>query len=290
MSVEPHNDRITRPARGFSLIEVMVAVAILAVIIVGLLAMFYQTQRAFRTGLTQVDVLENGRAAMEMIVSDLRDVTASPDNPTLNVLIDLPNGYSGLQPLTLPANESRSVYLQDLGLLRRYNDDWTGELLRVGNADLGVGTLYRLVTNNVYPSLVSDYIAGPVARNFPLDPTLNFTRVIDGVVHFQILPFDSSGMLIVSNSPSLPGVVVSGRKIQGNIIGTYSFTNNAIPAAVDIELGVLEPRALEQFRARTNNPAKAQAYLLGQAGRIHFFKQRVSLRNAGRYFAVTNAP
>src|SRR3954471_19290395 len=94
-----------RPAwksRGFSLIEVMVAVAILAVIIVGLLAMFYQTQRAFRTGLTQVDVLENGRAAMEMSGSDLRDVTASPDNPTLNVLIDLPNGYSGLQPLTLP--------------------------------------------------------------------------------------------------------------------------------------------------------------------------------------------
>jgi hypothetical protein len=268
----------------------MVAVAILGVIIVGLLAMFYQTQRAFRTGLTQVDVLEAGRAAMEMIVGDLRDATASPDNPTVNLLIDLPNGYSGLPSMPLAGPDTAHVYLYDLPFVRRYNDDWTGELFRVGDADLGVGTLYRLVTNNINAPFVSDYIRSPAARNLPLNATLNFDRVIDGVVHFRILPFDSLGILITNkNSASVPGLVYSDRKIQGELVPTYSFTTNALPAAVDVELGVLEPKALEQFRARTNNPAKAQEYLLRQAGRIHFFKQRVELRNA-RYFAATNSP
>src|SRR5262249_44712767 len=56
-----------RHLHGFSLLEMMVAVTLLLVIIAALLTMFYQTQRAFRLSATQVDVLEAGRAAMELL-------------------------------------------------------------------------------------------------------------------------------------------------------------------------------------------------------------------------------
>ena len=54
------------PARlrrgAFTLIEIMVTVALLSFIILGLMAMFHQTQRAFRNSITQTDVLEGARA------------------------------------------------------------------------------------------------------------------------------------------------------------------------------------------------------------------------------------
>src|SRR4051812_38323136 len=49
--------------RGFSLIEILVVVALLSVIILGLVAMFHQTQKALLSTTTQVDFLEAGRAA-----------------------------------------------------------------------------------------------------------------------------------------------------------------------------------------------------------------------------------
>src|SRR6185295_14642440 len=59
---------------AFSLIEIMVVMGLLVVIILGLLLMFNQTQRAFRAGMTQVDVLENGRTATEMIARELSQI------------------------------------------------------------------------------------------------------------------------------------------------------------------------------------------------------------------------
>src|SRR6266581_6128658 len=86
---------------GFSLIEVMVAVSLLAVIIVGLLAMFYQTQRAFRSGIAQVDVLEGGRATLDLISRELQEMTAASDPTITNVNLfvrfpDLRSGQPGL--------------------------------------------------------------------------------------------------------------------------------------------------------------------------------------------------
>jgi hypothetical protein len=65
------------PSRAFSLIEIMVTVGLLTVIILGLLLMFNQTQRAFRAGMTQTDVLEAGRATMDMLARELEQMTPS---------------------------------------------------------------------------------------------------------------------------------------------------------------------------------------------------------------------
>ncbi|HPC60329.1 MAG TPA: prepilin-type N-terminal cleavage/methylation domain-containing protein, partial [Verrucomicrobiota bacterium] len=59
--------RRRRRRSAFSLVEILVTVALLSFIVLGLLAMFHQTQRAFRSSITQTDVLEAGRALTEII-------------------------------------------------------------------------------------------------------------------------------------------------------------------------------------------------------------------------------
>ena len=61
---------------AFSLVELLVAVALMTVIIVGLYSMFNETQRALRTNVSQVDVLESGRSAIELIVQDIQQAEA----------------------------------------------------------------------------------------------------------------------------------------------------------------------------------------------------------------------
>ena len=55
----------------------MVVVALLALIVMALMAVFNSTQTAFRAGVTQTDVLEGGRAAMDLIAADLRQMSPS---------------------------------------------------------------------------------------------------------------------------------------------------------------------------------------------------------------------
>ena len=269
--------------QAFSLIEIMVAVTLLAVIIVGLLAMFYQTQRAFRAGMAQVDVLEGGRATMELITRELQEVSASSDSPVTNFEARVPVGYASLN-LELPAGETISSTIQDLWFLRRFNDDWFGESYHVGNPVAGVGTLYRMFVTGGRTNApgLTDLLRTPlIDTNSPL--TTNFIRVADGVVHFRVVPFDSRGLLLTNNDFNAGIYAIPSGPIY------YSFSNT-LPAYVDIELAVLEPKAVEQVRARANNIAKAIEYLKKQPGRMHFFKQRVALRNAPQYLSVTNVP
>src|SRR3954452_3005535 len=98
-------DSKTRRAGGFSLVEVMVAVGLLAFIIVGLLAMFYQTQRAFRSSATQTDVLEAGRTAMQLIRQDLQDMHVAGHLLVTNFLIQ----PSPVRPFTFPLPPNKSA-------------------------------------------------------------------------------------------------------------------------------------------------------------------------------------
>ena len=95
-----------------------------------------------------------------------------------------------------------------------------------------------------------------------------FNRVADGIVHFRCLAYDTNGVLFTTN----------------NIIdGGFSFTNNAVPAYVDLELGILEPRVIEQARS-IPNPAALQAFLgnINQASKVHLFRQHISIRTASQ--------
>ncbi len=64
-----YSRRATR--RAFSLLELMVAIGLLSVIVLALYSMFDQTQKALHKNIGQVDVMESGRLAMDLIVRDI---------------------------------------------------------------------------------------------------------------------------------------------------------------------------------------------------------------------------
>ena len=64
----------------------------------------------------------------------------------------------------------------------------------------------------------------------------------------------------------------------GQIPSPLIFSSNAVPAAVEFELGILEQQAFERysgipvFQAKTN-------FLASQAARVHLFRDLVPVRN-----------
>ncbi|MFM1769232.1 MAG: hypothetical protein RJA22_1761 [Verrucomicrobiota bacterium] len=252
---------------AFSLLEVMVAVSLLAVIIIGLLAMFFQVQRAFRAGTAQSDLMEHGRAVMTLLTRELQEVAASRYPGVTNLAIIPADGLPEGRPSSsqeLPGSEFRDNYLKDLTFLSRQNDDWIFTSYRISNAVSGVGTLYRLTdrqaTNNPF------FLHNGLRWATPVNNT-NFHRVVEGVVHFYVEAYDSKG-LVLSNA------------LAGAYLGNYFCTNAVVPAYLDIELGVLDPSSYERFKARAEADASTarDQYLSKRAGRVQMFRQRVVLR------------
>jgi prepilin-type N-terminal cleavage/methylation domain-containing protein len=186
---------------GFSLVEILVVVALLSVIILGLVAMFSQTQRAFLSGTTQIDLLESGRVGADFVARDLQQMAAgyttapnfytfpetgdstfnlqpyfsenySPGPPPRTKLFPPPVKPPVSPPLTqwMPDHiEQRTNVLQSFYFLTHYNQQWNLVGYFVDRPDLGVGTLYRtniLLTNfasvpSLWPS--NGYILTDVA-------------------------------------------------------------------------------------------------------------------------------
>src|SRR5687768_6209067 len=117
--------------RAFSLIEIMVAVTLLAVITVGLLSMFYHTQKAFRLGAGQVDVLESGRSTLHLLSQDLQEMYPSHVAQVANFEA-LPIGDARLD-MDLPGGNYRTNILQDISFISRRGDEWIGVTYRVNH-------------------------------------------------------------------------------------------------------------------------------------------------------------
>ena len=118
MNLSAPNAVSTRPRRGFSLVEILVTVALLSVIILGLVAMFNQTRRAFTSSITQVDVLESGRSAADLIAREMEQMTAANSLLMTNFFVSLPatSAQPLIQPLVDPS-ESQTNIIQDVFFL-----------------------------------------------------------------------------------------------------------------------------------------------------------------------------
>jgi hypothetical protein len=265
--------------RAFSLLEILVAVSLLVVIMVGLLAMFSQTQRALRTGITQVDVMEGGRVALELISRELQGLA-----PCKAELVT--NFYAGvIRPSTplvmeLPGSPPRTNELDQFFFLVRAStnlDDWIGTGYRVDNAVEGIGTLYRFTVANRFNSLVNQPARAFAQAAIVLpDRTINpqFRRVLDGVVHLRVLIYNERGEFydpIVLSDPAKSTYDADLR--LGN---AFAFVNKRVPAYVDIELGVLEPAVYQQYLAQPS--ALRRSFLERKAGHVHVFRQRIPIR------------
>ena len=135
------------------------------------------------------------------------------------------------------ALNTRTNFQQELFFTSRFNKEASGLGYRVVPG-IGVGSLYRFVTNVPITSLPTNY----PSRNYFQFANTNqpqlFQRVTDGVVHFRVTAFDSQGRAI---EPYAPRVNPYWTNVYANLWVTnelhatlprYLFTNAAVPAVL----------------------------------------------------------
>ena len=332
----PHSAFRTSPA--FTLVEILVTIALLSLIILGLFATFNQVQRAFRSSMNQVDRLEAGRAVTGMIPAELEQTTPSNANAT-NFYAQIV-GSTGpfLTPLTqnLPGTATppiqRTNLLEDCFILQRQNQTWIGIGYCVrtndangklwfpetgpGSGQLGVGSLYRFTATlpvvyynsnnardprNGLPSDPGQLCSLFKTAALPGSPAIS-NRICDGVIHFYLGTFATNGFPLIlgarsgtnvacfrpdaiSISPLYPIVHPvraypnSSYSYPGNLAALY-FQSNAVPASVELQLGILEQHAWERYNSIGDATARLN-YLQRDdtASRVQLFRQRVPIRN-----------
>ena len=84
---------VRRDSRGFTLIEVLIAISILAMMIVTVYAAFYGTVKIIRLGSVSHDTLQYGRLALETIRRDLMCAFPPLDGKKVFRGINNPEGY-----------------------------------------------------------------------------------------------------------------------------------------------------------------------------------------------------
>jgi hypothetical protein len=295
MTIQKQPSKARRQS-ALTLVEMLVATTLLVVIMLGLTAMFNQTQRAFRSGLKQVDVFEGGRAVMDLISRDVEQAVNSKSQQDWSFVAgQAPFSLSLAQ--NLPGNGQRANFLYETYFLN-YSTGWDAIGYRVLNSSdvdatkLSYGTLYRFATN--FSQFDGNFL-NEHYKTFTRSPSVltneSLMRIADGIVHFRLKFYDANGRLIpprdddgnvylspVNNPTNIPpGVWIDQEFFANEPMVIFS---NTLPAMVEVELGILEPRTLKQ--AESLPVAARQGYLEKQAGKVHIFRQQIPIRNASR--------
>ena len=294
----PHS--ALRTSDAFTLVEILVTIALLAFITLGLFAALDQVQRAFRSGMSQVDRLEAGRAVTEMLPRELEQATPCGGNAVTFSTQIIPNSAPLTQSLPgMPPTTMRTNLLQDCFILTRQNQTWVGigYCVRISDANgrlylpesgpgqLGVGSLYRFTAStNV---LMNNGLAadpGQLYAQFKAAAQVGSAaisnRICDGVIHFYVAAYATNGFPIVLGtrfgtnvacfrpdpvSISPTNSIVHPARADPNFnypgnLAALYFLSNAVPASVGIEFGILEQPSWERYNS-IPAPAARLAYL-----------------------------
>jgi prepilin-type N-terminal cleavage/methylation domain-containing protein len=267
---------------GFTLIEVMVAMALLALIVIALMAVFTTTQTAFRASITQTDVLEGGRAAMDLMAGDLKLMSASrgTNNGAVNFYANTNNlNYTPLQQQlvgSISGNERVNI-LEKFFILSRENQTWTGVGYAVDNSSSSaINPLYRFsMSTNVAAS--DPLVLYRIFTNglFASSPWTNMSHLIDGVVDLRVHAFDNNGTLMTNGYTFGQPITVKNVLFLPTTFGENGFYmfSNALPASVEIEMATVEDQTLRRAEVL------GFSSLTNEAGKVHVFRQRVSIPN-----------
>jgi len=291
----------------------LVSTALLSFIVLGLTAMFIQTQKIFKTGIKQTTITDAGRAIMDMIASDLSQMandqfTNQYGGNSGNFIF--PNLYwswvpqydlvqSNLNNNGVPVFRTNQV--EDIFAMVQTNNTWLGIGYSVSNWFPGVGTLYRYVAQTNAPLYPTNLLYSNYNYQIGLGTYTNtlFHRIADGVVHLKIYAFDADGNEMslepsydqtgyVNGTqqclqyPCIELVTNSVTNSLGVVFQTNVFQTNYLPHSIDIELGILEPEAFEHVRALYASGAAAAAsnYLANAAGQVEIFRQHIIIPSA----------
>lgn len=310
-----------RAPRAFTLTELMVAVGIMGLIVTALYSVFSATQRALRANISQTDVTEGGRFAMELLARDLRRLSAAGQTPETNFLVSLspaigawpvsrlrpeevaelyyetnaPRDFRDYAPVVQRLNMGnfrRTNVLEELFLFSREGTRMAGTVYRVLNARGGVGTLGRYSLTHQHRLMPTGWLSIATLGR----AATNFAPLVEGVVHFQVRAYDALGFpMSWTNRHWYVAAATNDYPNPGHRLGedlwlerdprleTESlaiFRSNALPAAVEIELGVLEPDALAQYRQLPAGSDLARSFLSNRAAQVHLFRQRVPIWQA----------
>ena len=291
--------KAARLVRAFTLIEVLVVMTLLSLIVLALMAVFNSTQTAFRASVTQTDVLEGGRAAMDLMTSDLRQMAPSrggnsvifngnfpqPVNQPVNFYVNTNSDLPLVQ--SLPGSSAlRTNVLQDFFVLGRGNLNGSPAWIAVGYA---VNPASRTDLNPLYRFYMATNVAAANPRtlftNFygaVLSGSLtNWSHLLDGVVGLTVHAYDTNGVWMTNGYSFGYTNTAKNILLLPSAFGQTGFCmfSNTLPASIEIELGVLEDRTLQRAGTWPNGSLSQSNYLALQAGKVHIFRQRVTIPN-----------
>jgi len=321
-----------RSGGAFSLIEILVTIALLTFIILGLVAVFVQTQRAFKIGMSDTEWLETGRALSDLIARETAEMRPSQISNTVNFFTEIPQQgesfYTAPVLQALPGTgatpQLRINYLQPFFFLSRPNMAWpdqtwvaTGYYVVPDTLNAGIGTLYRYSLTNIqsyaanglpvlfaprllYGGFVNAVSAMRTDVNPPAAGTV--TRVADSVIHLRVRAFGTNGFPVIGVGNPIGATGYGVAQPNGNLVPngyhfvdhttntfnlsspdnwtSLAFYSNAVPAFLEVELGVLDPQSYQRFKNLDASAAAGQlSFLSNRVAQVHLFRQRIPIRN-----------
>lgn len=298
--------------RGFTLLEMLLVASMMTIIIYGLYSMFDQTQRALRNSGAQVDVQEAGRAALEIITREIEQMACGygSNAPNVEATLTFPNPANTANTViqSLPSGAKRTNYLQQLFFLKNESGRINAGGFFVADRNnptntTYLGTLYRFIpTYDPTPHVDTNWLT-KVQTQFNGRWTNAVFPLIEGVVHLAWRTVSPNGFAMIYDGDTnqnayyagyqvlqlaykqkkVPTLLISPRNVllQQTFVPQvtdFRFTSNALPAYVELELGLLEPQAWEKVKAMPN-PTVIK-YLDAHAGQVHLFRKRIPIRTA----------
>jgi len=230
---------------------------------------------------------------MDLMADDLRAMSPSlgQNNITNGAVNFYANTNANGQPLVqslIASSQSRTCVLENFFILSRGNQNgvstWHGVGYAVAtNAPSGpLYSLYRFATNHPVASVDPAFIFTNEFRSFLNNPAAG-SHLMDGVVSLTVRAYDVNGSRMTTNIIFSAGQNVTNQNVfyfppaWGQ--AGFAMFSNTLPASVEIEMGVLEDRTLQHAESLGGNFLAQSNYLAGSAGKVHVFRQRVSIPN-----------
>jgi hypothetical protein len=177
-------------------------------------------------------------------------------------------------------------------ILSRENNTWVGVgYAVVPSTTTSLYTLYRYyATVNISvppPVLYNTFVT--LLNNGQWTNTAFMSPLLNGVVNLAVHPYDTHGIWMTNGynaAMTMPTNTYFTPQVNGDV-GFY-FYGNTVPAAIELQMGVLEDHTLARAVSLPNNiPAappndRRSQYLLSQAGSVHVFRQQVDIENVDR--------